>query len=264
MQTKIETRLPGIQAHDALNLERIKVDALTRQAEEDERLGGARQKIATIPSENQPKPVRNTEQVEFAGKLHYCGKLKLGDGEDYDVWSPIPPSSPETGALLQRPFEQFVRDGTSAAPPPSAKPSFKEFSIIANTVQRLAEEKKQLQDALEQLQCERMEEMERELKPQGGSPEYLKLLDEMADLHRRKNAGYAGGKTDPWDNFRECEDFGVDAFTGVFVRMSDKWKRLKSLKRNPNNEQVGESMGDTLMDLAAYALIAKCLLDEQE
>ena len=98
---------------------------------------------------------------------------------------------------------------------------------------------------------------------QAGSPEYLRLLETMADLHRRKNAGYAGGKADPWDNFRECEDFGVPAFVGVLVRLSDKWKRIKSLQRNPANDQVGESKRDTLMDLAAYALIAVCLLDEQ-
>lgn len=97
---------------------------------------------------------------------------------------------------------------------------------------------------------------------QDGSPEYLKLLEQMADLHRRKNAGYSGGKEDPWSNFRECNDFGVDSFTGVLVRMSDKWSRVKSLKRNANNEQVGESMRDTLIDLASYALIATILLKE--
>lgn len=95
-----------------------------------------------------------------------------------------------------------------------------------------------------------------------GSPAYLALLGSMADLHHRKNAGYAGGKSDPWDNFRECQQFGVDVVDGVLVRMSDKWKRIQSLRRNPANDMVGESIKDTLMDLASYALIAVCLIEE--
>lgn len=95
-----------------------------------------------------------------------------------------------------------------------------------------------------------------------GSPEYLKLLSDMADLHKRKNAGYAGGTGDPWSNFREADSLGSSAFTGVLIRMSDKWSRIKSLKRNPANDQVNESMRDTLFDLAAYSLIAICLIDE--
>jgi hypothetical protein len=39
---------------------------------------------------------------------------------------------------------------------------------------------------------------------------------------------------------------------------------VTNLVKNPLNEQVGENIKDTLMDLAAYALIAICLLEEQE
>jgi hypothetical protein len=95
-----------------------------------------------------------------------------------------------------------------------------------------------------------------------GSPEYLKLLDDMRDLHQRKNAGYAGHSNDPWINFRQCEAFGITAVDGVITRMSDKWSRLQSLWKDASNEQVGESIADTLMDLSAYALILICLLNE--
>ena len=37
-----------------------------------------------------------------------------------------------------------------------------------------------------------------------------------------------------------------------------------SMVLNPLNEQVGENIKDTLMDLASYSLIAICLLNEQE
>lgn len=96
------------------------------------------------------------------------------------------------------------------------------------------------------------------------SKRYLELLKQMEELHIKKNAGYAGDNPDPWDNFREAEDFDVSAFKGCLIRMSDKYKRVKNLVKNPKNEQVGENIKDTLFDLSAYALIAVCLLEEQE
>jgi hypothetical protein len=97
------------------------------------------------------------------------------------------------------------------------------------------------------------------------SKRYLELLDSAKDLHIRKNAGYSGADNpDPWANFRMAEDFGVSAFRGCLVRMSDKYIRITNLLKDPNNEQVGENIKDTLMDLSAYALIAVCLLEEQE
>lgn len=96
------------------------------------------------------------------------------------------------------------------------------------------------------------------------SKEYLKLLQDMRSLHVRKNRGYAGGSADAWANFRESEDFGISAFKGVLVRMSDKWIRTKNLVKNPKNDMVGESLKDTLMDLSAYALIGVCILEEEK
>lgn len=96
------------------------------------------------------------------------------------------------------------------------------------------------------------------------SKRYLELLESMKDLHVRKNAGYAGDNPDPWANFRMCEVFDVSAFKGCLVRLSDKYIRVTNLVKNPSNEQVGENIKDTLFDLAAYSMIAICLLEEQE
>lgn len=101
-------------------------------------------------------------------------------------------------------------------------------------------------------------------QPESGSPEYLNLLDEMRDLHIRKNTGYAAaGDGDPWYNFRQCEKFGISSADGVITRMSDKWSRLQSLWLDSNNDMVGEPIEDTLMDLAAYSLILICLRREK-
>lgn len=98
---------------------------------------------------------------------------------------------------------------------------------------------------------------------QGGDPHYLELLEQMRLLHINKNSGYAGDNPDRWANFRMSESFGVSAFIGTLVRMSDKWIRIINLVKNPANEKVGESIKDTLMDLAAYALIAICIMEEK-
>ena len=94
------------------------------------------------------------------------------------------------------------------------------------------------------------------------SERYLNLLKTMEVLHRNKNAGYAGDSPDPWANFRMSEAFGVPAYKGCLVRMSDKYIRVTNLVKNPDNDKVGENIIDTLFDLAAYALIAICLLEE--
>jgi len=97
-----------------------------------------------------------------------------------------------------------------------------------------------------------------------GDPKFLELLEQMKTLHRNKNRGYAGDSEDRWANFRISEAFGISAFLGTLVRMSDKWVRITNLVKNPKNERVGESIKDTLMDLAAYALIAICIMEEEE
>lgn len=93
----------------------------------------------------------------------------------------------------------------------------------------------------------------------------LKVVSEAAQLHIAKNAGYAGANNpDSWFNFRLATEFGVTPFSGVLVRLSDKWSRILSLRSDPSNERIGESLLDTLRDLAAYALIALCLLKEEQ
>jgi hypothetical protein len=99
------------------------------------------------------------------------------------------------------------------------------------------------------------------LKP--GSRNYVRLLERMRELHIQKNTGYSGHQADTWYNFRSCERWGGDPLDGVMFRMTDKWSRLESLKLSEANDLVGESMSDTLMDLAAYSLILICLRQER-
>ena len=96
------------------------------------------------------------------------------------------------------------------------------------------------------------------------NPRFLALLKTMEDIHKRKNAGYAGVNTpDAFKNFRMAELFGISAFKGCLVRLSDKFIRVANLSQNPDADQVGEAITDTLIDLANYAIIAICLYEEK-
>ena len=93
-----------------------------------------------------------------------------------------------------------------------------------------------------------------------GHPEYLKLLDEMRELHVRKAADYGRGH-DPLANCRGSTEFGVPAWVGTMIRAMDKVHRIKSFVANGSLKN--ESVEDSLKDLAAYALIALVLYREE-
>ena len=74
------------------------------------------------------------------------------------------------------------------------------------------------------------------------------ILDEIKDLHARKNNDYGNAAH---ESFKE---FGIISYV---IRLNDKMKRLKSLTKPGAEQQVAdEKIEDTLMDLAAYAIMA--------
>lgn len=95
-----------------------------------------------------------------------------------------------------------------------------------------------------------------------GHPRFYELLQEMADLHSRKNHDYAGG--DPLSNLRAPEEIGIPAAKGIIVRLMDKWGRLKTFFRGETYRVKEESVKDTLMDNAVYSLLCIIVLEETE
>jgi len=94
-----------------------------------------------------------------------------------------------------------------------------------------------------------------------GHPGFYLLLLEMAELHSRKNHDYSG-EGDPLKNLRAPERIGVNAFTGVMVRLQDKWSRLEQFMRSGKFLVKGEGVIDTLIDNAVYSLLAILLYKE--
>ena len=104
------------------------------------------------------------------------------------------------------------------------------------------------------------EVLERFAPERPGSLAFLELLEEVRQLHLSKSQDY-GSESDPLANIRQGAEFvGIEAWRGCMVRVADKVQRLRTYCRT--GRLVHEGVRDTLLDLAAYSLLAIVLFDE--
>lgn len=68
------------------------------------------------------------------------------------------------------------------------------------------------------------------------------------DLHKL----YIEKNNDYGDSFRRTRELFPDS---ICIRLSDKLNRIIQLTKHPESQKVNESIEDTLMDLANYALL---------
>jgi hypothetical protein len=98
---------------------------------------------------------------------------------------------------------------------------------------------------------------------QYGHPRFYELLEQMAELHSRKNHDYAD-QADPLSNFKEVAGAtGVTPFTVIRMFLATKMARIKQLSVK-ENLVIGESIRDSLLDLAIYALLGIISLEEAD
>ena len=95
------------------------------------------------------------------------------------------------------------------------------------------------------------------------SEKFYKLLDDMKKTHDAKRHDYASVE-DVFANFRTCEMAGIPAWKGCCVRIGDKFSRIMGFAKKEKLEVKDESIKDTLIDMANYALIALILYEEKE
>ena len=87
-----------------------------------------------------------------------------------------------------------------------------------------------------------------------------RVFDEAMELHDQKQKDY-GTEGDPYANVRASAEFGIPAWLGVYVRINDKVKRIKTFASK--GELANESLRDSLQDIIVYAGIALDLYDEE-
>jgi hypothetical protein len=90
---------------------------------------------------------------------------------------------------------------------------------------------------------------------------FQEALREIAELHDRKRLDY-GTDADSFANVRASEEFGIPAWLGAILRANDKMSRLKTYANK--GTLANEGVEDSLLDLAAYALIALVLFREAD
>ena len=89
---------------------------------------------------------------------------------------------------------------------------------------------------------------------------FLEAVEEVRQIHLSKSEDY-GSQTDPLANIRNGARFvGIEPWRGCMVRLSDKVTRLETFNRTGKLRH--ETVEDTLIDLAAYALLALTLYRE--
>jgi len=92
-----------------------------------------------------------------------------------------------------------------------------------------------------------------------GAPRFYELVEEIKELHSKKNYNYAR-TGDPLSNFYQCERFGIPAPLGCMVRMTDKdCRKVEVLLKG---DIVGEAILDTSKDDSVYNLIFVILWEE--
>jgi len=89
----------------------------------------------------------------------------------------------------------------------------------------------------------------------------LDILDNMQAVYEAKDNDYSATGL-PMGNLRKCEDAGIDAWRGCLVRIGDKMSRLENFLKEKEYLVISEKAEDTVVDLANYAILMSCLIEE--
>lgn len=82
---------------------------------------------------------------------------------------------------------------------------------------------------------------------------HFSLCKELNDLYARKNHDYG-------DSFHQT--FEEEGLAMTRIRLGDKFNRFKTLSRSQDQNVADESIRDTLLDLANYALMTVLEMEE--
>ena len=92
------------------------------------------------------------------------------------------------------------------------------------------------------------------------SDDFIKALNELEDLHASKQKDY-GTDVDPWANIRASEPYGIPAWVHASTLVDHKSRRVQSFVTR--GVLAHESVRDSLLDRAVYAVAALVLYDDE-
>ena len=80
------------------------------------------------------------------------------------------------------------------------------------------------------------------------------ITEELTALYNKKNAAYGNAFSQTYKNL---------GLVSAVTRISDKFNRLVNLSKNREVDNCGESIDDTLRDMACYCIMALMELDSR-
>lgn len=83
---------------------------------------------------------------------------------------------------------------------------------------------------------------------------FREIAKELGDLYEKKNLAYGNSFSDTYNKL------GV---ISAVTRISDKFNRLCNLATNPDIDNLGESLEDTLRDMASYCIMTVMELENE-
>jgi len=83
---------------------------------------------------------------------------------------------------------------------------------------------------------------------------HRKICEELNQTYIDKNKAYGNSFG------KQFQKYGI---TSALVRMGDKWERFESLAQGAENNVRDESIFDTLLDIANYAIMTVMELEDQ-
>lgn len=76
--------------------------------------------------------------------------------------------------------------------------------------------------------------------------QFKKIATELGELYAKKNKAYGNSFSDTY------KKLGI---ISAVTRISDKYNRLCNLATNPDIDNLGENLEDTLRDMASYCIM---------
>lgn len=85
--------------------------------------------------------------------------------------------------------------------------------------------------------------------------QFRKIAEEIAALYEKKDAAYGDSFGDTYNKL---------GIISAATRITDKCNRLCQLVTNPHIDDLGESIEDTLRDMAAYCIMTLMKLKHED
>lgn len=84
---------------------------------------------------------------------------------------------------------------------------------------------------------------------------FKQIATELGDLYEKKNKAYGNSFSDTFQKL---------GLISAVTRISDKYNRLCNLATNPDIDNLGESLEDTLKDMASYCIMTVIELKNED